>query len=107
MPYNQTVYVGAPNENAYTDPNGIVVGGDNMTFAPPPRPPTDGTGANVAVINSQSAQYYDGGGPPKLPNTPEPGVLDRLLNRLAGQDPKAGQRGNTNPSSQVGNFGER
>jgi hypothetical protein len=26
VPYQQTVYVGAPNSNAYTDPNGVVVG---------------------------------------------------------------------------------
>jgi len=101
VPYQQTVYVGAPNSNAYTDANGVVVGGDNLDYAPPPKAPTDGTGANVAVISTQTAVYYDGGGPPKLPNTPEPGLLDRFLNKLAGQKPNAGQRGPDNPSSQL------
>jgi len=84
VPYEQTVYVGAPNSNAYTDPNGVVVGGDNIEYAPPPRPPTDGTGAQVAPTNTQNLV-----GPPKLPNSsepaPRPGLLDRFLNRVAGQ----------------------
>jgi hypothetical protein len=100
VPPQQTVYVGAPNSNAYTDANGVVVGGDNLDYAPPPRQPTDNTGANLAVINTQSAVYYNGSGPPKLPNTPEPGLLDRFLNKLAGQKPNAGQRGPDNPTSQ-------
>jgi hypothetical protein len=100
VPPQQTVYVGAPNSNAYTDANGVVVGGDNLDYAPPPRRPTDNTGANLAVINTQSAVYYDGSGPPKLPNTPEPGLLDRFLNKVAGQNAKAGQRGPDNPTSQ-------
>jgi hypothetical protein len=100
VPPQQTVYLGAPNSNAYTDANGIVVGGDNLDYAPPPRRPTDNTGANLAVINTQSAVYYDGGGPPKLPNTPEPGLLDRFLNSVAKLNPKAGQRGPDNPTSQ-------
>ena len=100
VPPQQTVYLGAPNSNAYTDANGVVVGGDNLDYAPPPRRPTDNTGANLAVINTQSAVYYDGSGPPKLPNTPEPGLLDRFLNRVAGQNLKTGQRGPDNPTSQ-------
>jgi hypothetical protein len=100
VPPQQTVYVGAPNSNAYTDANGVVVGGDNLDYAPPPRRPTDSTGANLAVINTQSAVYYDGSGPPKLPNTPGPGLLDRFLNKLAGQKPNAGQRGPDSPTSQ-------
>lgn len=80
VPYQQTVYVGAPNSNAYTDPNGIVVGGDNIEYAPPPRPPTDGTGAQVAPVNTQNVT-----GPPKLPTVSQPGLLDRFLNRVAGQ----------------------
>ena len=80
VPSQQTVYVGAPNSNAYTDPNGIVVGGDNIEYAPPPRPPTDGTGAQVAPTNTQNVT-----GPPKLPTVSQPGLLDRFLNRVAGQ----------------------
>jgi len=80
VPYQQTVYVGAPNSNAYTDANGIVVGGDNIEYAPPPRPPTDGTGARVSPVNTQNVV-----GPPKLPTVSQPGLLDRFLNRIAGQ----------------------
>lgn len=80
VPSQQTVYVGAPNSNAYTDANGVVVGGDNIEFAPPPRPPTDGTGARVSPVNTQNVA-----GPPKLPTVSQPGLLDRLLNRVAGQ----------------------
>jgi hypothetical protein len=80
VPSQQTVYVGAPNSNAYTDANGVVVGGDNIEYAPPPRPPTDGTGARVSPVNTQNVA-----GPPKLPTVSQPGLLDRLLNRVAGQ----------------------
>jgi len=97
VPYQQTVYVGAPNSNAYTDPNGVVVGGDNLEYAPPPKPPTDGTGANVALINAQSV---NSNGPPKLPNSSTPGLVDRFLNRVAGQKIQVGERGSNNPSSQ-------
>jgi len=76
VPSQQTVYVGAPNSNA----NGVVVGGDNIEPAPPPRPPTDGTGARVSPVNTQNVT-----GPPKLPTVSQPGLLDRFLNRVAGQ----------------------
>jgi len=96
VPYEQTVYVGAPNSNAYTDPNGVVVGGDNLDYTPPPKPPTDGTGSQVAPTNTQVVE-----GPPKLPNTPQPGLLDRFLNKVAGQKINVGERGANTPTSQI------
>lgn len=99
VPYQQTVYVGAPNSNAYTDANGVVVGGDNLEYAPPPRPPTDGTGTRVASTNAQSVDI-----PPKLPKASEPGLLDRFLNRVAGQQiNNVGERGSNTPTAQVQN----
>ena len=96
VPYQQTVYVGAPNSNGYTDPNGVVVGGDNLDYTPPPKPPTDGTGSQVSPTNTQSVE-----GPPKLPNASEPGLVDRFLNKLAGQKINVGKRGSNTPTSQI------
>lgn len=99
VPYQQTVYVGAPNSNAYTDPNGVVVGGDNLEYAPPPKPPTDGSGSRVALTNTQSVDS----GPPKLPNSSTPGLVDRFLNRIAGQKINPGERGANTPTAQLQN----
>ena len=96
VPYQQTVYVGAPNSNAYTDPNGVVVGGDNLDYTPPPKPPTDGTGAQVAPTNTQVVE-----GPPKLPNASQPGLVDRFLNKVAGQKINVGERGPNTPTAQI------
>jgi hypothetical protein len=85
VPPQQTVFVGAPNSDAYTDPMGAVVGGTNLDYVPPPRKPTDGSGTDVATINAQSAVNNNDSAPPKLPNTSTPGLLDRFLNRIAGQ----------------------
>lgn len=98
VPYQQTVYVGAPNSNAYTDANGVVVGGDNLEYAPPPRPPTDGTGNRIAPTNAQSVDT-----PSKLPKASEPGLLDRFLNRVAGQKINVGERGSNTPTAQLQN----
>lgn len=102
VPYQQTVYVGAPNSNAYTDPNGAVVGGDNLEYAPPPRPPTDGSGSRVGLTNTQTVE-----GPPKLPDASKPSLVDRFLNSIAGQKINPGERGSNTPTAQLQNRSDK